>query len=98
VSNLIVPGCLAIGVQQNVRVPFHQARHQGCARQVYHLGPRGVDGRGRTGGFDPVSSHQYGPAVMHALAIERTRCAKYNCLGGRAGRRALRHGWQTEHR
>jgi uncharacterized zinc-type alcohol dehydrogenase-like protein len=95
VRHLVIPRGLIVGVQQDVRVPFHQARQQGRARQLHDLRARGIHVRGRPRRFDPAAAHPNGPAFVHRFAVEHPRRLQQQRPLRRCNRRSQgKHGHQ----
>ena len=89
VRNLIVPRCLVVGMQQDMRVPLDQSRQQRRARQLYDLRVRDAGGCLRTGGLDPIPFHSHRPTLMHDLAVEDARRLNHHAREGFARCRPL---------
>ena len=86
--HLIVPRRLVVGMQQQMRVPFDQPRHQRRARQR----DRSCTGRRRTrrpGRLDAIAPHDDDPARCASSRRRRRDPAAAQCRGGllRARRR-----------
>ena len=73
VQHLVVPRRLVVGVQQDVRVPFDQPRHQRRARQVDDRRAGRGDARRRPDGLDAIAAHAHRPALVHRVAVEHAR-------------------------
>src|SRR5436305_5143407 len=97
--DLVVPGRLFVGMQENMRMPLHQSGHQSQAWQVHHLCPT-FDAQSRTSGLDAVSANTNHPILMKAFAVEDLRWFKNERRGGRVGPNILspQPQLQTENR
>ena len=97
VGHLIVPRGFVVGVEENVRVAFDQAWHEGGARKIDHLGAGCIDAGGWTGSFDTRSVDANGPAFVRFGAVEHSGRAENGLGRSEAGQHEERKGRESEH-
>ena len=96
--DLIGPRCLVVRVEQHVRVPFDEARHERGSRQIDDLCAHRCHAGVRSGRVDAFAFHAHRPAVVHRVAVEDAgRLEHGDCRGGRVltferRERSQRHG------
>ena len=73
---LIVPRCLTVRMQQDMRMPFDQARQQRCPGHLDHLRlGRSLDVRCSSRRLDALATHQHHPPLVERrrFAVEDAR-------------------------
>jgi hypothetical protein len=70
VFHLIIPGSFAIGMQQDMGMPFDKAGHEGERSKIDDGRSWGGHPGGRADAIDPITFHKNGPTLLKLVSIK----------------------------